>query len=94
MNARRAERCSFLSSGPGRGGISLLGSRLRNISEPTRSTINNLSWSSYSEVDSLPKLAKCSTASYKVERIELDTTVEAISATSVRSRVFDEQGCA
>jgi adenylylsulfate kinase len=31
---------------------------------------------------------------YKVERIELDTSVEAISATSVRSRLFDEQGSA
>jgi hypothetical protein len=31
---------------------------------------------------------------YKVERIELDTSVEAISATNVRSRLFDEQGSA
>jgi len=29
---------------------------------------------------------------YKVERIELDTAVEAISATAVRSRLFDERG--
>ncbi len=29
---------------------------------------------------------------YKVERIDLDTTLEAISATSVRSRLFDAQG--
>ena len=29
---------------------------------------------------------------YKVERIELDNSVESISATKVRSRLFDEQG--
>jgi hypothetical protein len=31
---------------------------------------------------------------YKVERIDLDDALQAISATSVRSRLFDAQGSA